>query len=264
MAAHVPLAAASPSLEDVVERLDRYLAAYEPRLSAVVADEEYEQWLSGFVLSGPRPMRILQSEFLFTRLPNGAPWTGFRDTVTVDGHPVRDRDAGLQQLVADGSDGALEQAARIVAENARYNLGDGFAFRTINTPTLTLDFFHPTHRSQVSFRKRGEETIDGTRVWKIDFVERPPSMIRTPAGREQKTRGSVWVNPLSGAIARTLLNVVISPTSEAKITVEYRDQAALGFAAPYEMRESYRPGVEGRARYAHFRKFETSVRILEK
>ena len=84
-------------------------------------------------------MRILQSEFLFTRLPNGAPWTGFRDTVTVDGHPVRDRDAGLQQLVADGSDGALEQAARIVAENARYNLGDGFAFRTITRNALGMD-----------------------------------------------------------------------------------------------------------------------------
>ena len=90
LAGNVLRAAPSPSLEDVVERLDRYLAAYEPRLSAVVADEEYEQWLSGFISSGRRAMRILQSEFLFTRLHNGAPWSGFRDTVTVDCHPVRD------------------------------------------------------------------------------------------------------------------------------------------------------------------------------
>ena len=211
-----------------------------------------------------RATRVLQSEFVFTRLPDGAPWTGFRDTFLVDGRPVRDRDARLQQLLSDGADDALERAARIVEENARYNLGNWLAYRTINAPTLTLDFLDPRHRAQVSFRKRSEETIDGRQSWKIDFVERPPFMIRTPAGRGQKTQGSVWVDPFTGAIARTFLNVVISDDREAKITVEYQYEPKLGFAVPHEMRESYRPGLEGRARYSGFRRFETSASILEK
>ena len=257
-----PVPAQGQTIEEVVGRLDRYLVEYEPKLSAVVAEEQYEQWVS--VPFRPDVTRSLRSEFVFTRLPGGAPWTGFRDTLVVDGRPIRERDARLQDLLSNGSDDALERAARIVEENARYNLGDWLARRTINTPTLTLDFLHPRHRAQVSFRKGGEATIDGLRLWQIDFVERPPFMIRTPAGGSQQTGGSVWVDPRTGVIVRTFLNVVISRDRDAKITVEYRDEPKLGFAVPREMRESYRPRVEGRARYSGFRRFDTSARILDR
>jgi len=260
--AFVPVAEQCQTIDEVVERLDRYLVAYEHKLSAVVAEEQYDQWVT--TPFRPDATRSLRSEFVFTRLPGGAPWTGFRDTFVVDGRPIRERDARLQDLLSNGSDDALERAARIVDENARYNLGDWLAHRTINTPTLTLDFLHPRHRAQMSFRKGGEATIDGRRLWQIDFDERPPFMIRTPAGVSQKTSGSVWVDPRTGVIMRTFLNVVISRDRDAKITVEYRDEPKLGFAVPREMRESYRPRVEGRARYSGFRRFDTSARILDR
>jgi hypothetical protein len=254
-------AARDTALDDAIAAMDRYLAGYRSRLSALVADEWYEQQITSF---GRKLTRILQSEFIFARPPDGAPWTGFRDTLSIDGRPIADRDLRLRELLADGSDDALERAQRIAEENARYNLDDGLAYRTINTPTLTLEFFDPHHRSRLTFRRRGEETIDRQRVLKIDFVEQPSLIIRTPAGDSQKTRGSVWIDPQSGAIVRTYLNVVITDDHEARIAVEYRPDAKLAIPAPVEMRESYRPHVEGHARYTNFRTFETAGRVLDK
>ena len=37
--------AQTPRLRDVVSRLDAYLQSYEERLSNVVAEERYEQWV---------------------------------------------------------------------------------------------------------------------------------------------------------------------------------------------------------------------------
>jgi hypothetical protein len=57
--------------------------------------------------------------------------------------------------------------------------------------------------------------------------------------------------------------LLIAKDRDVKITVDYRYEPRLGFMVPLEMRESYRPRMEGRARYSDFRKFDTSARLLD-
>ena len=270
----VPLAltAQQPDLDDVLDRLGVYVLDYEDDLSMVVAQEEYQQSMHGQNASS-NPMRYrraLLSDFAFMRPLDNGPWIGFRDTFLVDGQPVRDRDARLERLLGAGSRDGFEQAARIVEENARYNFASDRVRRTINSPTLTLDFLHPRYRGRFSFRKAGEERIGARRVWKIDFLEHgQPPVIRTPGGSRQVTRGTAWVDPSNGTVLRTFLRVIpdAALVPQARLTVNFRRESKLDLLVPSEMRESYaiRGGdIDGVATYSNFRRFETSGRILEK
>src|SRR5262249_24183508 len=147
-------------------------------------------------------------------------------------------------------------------------LGDDLIHRTINGPTLTLDLLHPRYRMRFAYRLKGQDDVDGRRLSKIDFEERErPPIIKTPAGDDQITRGTAWVDPMSGAVLRTYLNVVISETSQAKLTVTFRPNQDFGFLVPSEMKEFYRgpsATIFGVAKYTNFRQFQTSARIIEK
>jgi hypothetical protein len=123
------------------------------------------------------------------------------------------------------------------------------------------------YRKHLTFRRRGRESVDQREVWKIDFVERvPSSLITTPAGPDQITRGSVWIDPSAGTVVKTYLNVVISPTSQAKITVDYRLDAKLGSLVPTTMHESYErlsSRIVTTATYTNYRQFSTSARLVD-
>ena len=100
-----------------------------------------------------------------------------------------------------------------------------------------------------------------------DLVERvPSSLIRTPAGPDQITRGSVWIDASAGTVVKNYLNGVISPTSQAKITVDYRIDAKLGFLVPTTMHESYErfsSRIVTTATYTNYRQFSTSARLVD-
>ncbi len=188
----------------MLSRLESYVAAYESRLSTVVAEERYAQTLQ--IRSGSRAdlsttrKQVLTSDLVFLRLPASGEWMGFRDTFLVDEKPVRERQARLEHALSNGQPDALREAIRITGENTRYNLGNDLLVRTINVPTLVLDLLHPRNRLRFSFRKTGEDTIEHQSVWKIDFSERTrPSIIKTPMGTDQLARGTVWVDPGSGS-----------------------------------------------------------------
>jgi hypothetical protein len=251
-------------LNDLLDRLGQYLDDYVQSLSLLVAEERYEQQI---VIRGrAESKRVLTSDYGMLRLPAALVWSGFRDTFLVDGQPVRGREARLEHLLLDGSDEAVEQARRIAEENAEYNLGSDLIYRTINVPMLTLDLLSPPNRDRLTFRKRGHEIVGQREVWKIDFVERAPSLlIRTPAGPDQITRGSAWLDPATGTVVKTYLNVVISPTSQAKITVDYQIDAKLGFFVPMTMHESYErfsSRIVTTATYANYRQFSTTARLV--
>jgi hypothetical protein len=264
------LAAVAPSaqqhnLRDVLDRLDAYLERYESSLATVVAEERYWQTLEvgGSRTKTPRT-RVLVSDYALARAAGGHAWTGFRDTYEVDGMPVRDREQRLLGLIADGSDDSARQALRISRENARYNLGEDIVARTINVPTVALDFIHPRHRSRLSFEKRGEEVIDGVRAWVLSFRERDrPTLLRTPDGRDRRAHGAVWIDPATGEVWRTDLSWDGAP--EGMIVVHYRRDERIGALVPDMMLEEYRGAkglVLGKATYANYRRFETAGRVL--
>jgi hypothetical protein len=254
-----------PTLNDLLDRLGKYLDDYVQSLSLLVAEERYEQQI--VVRGRAESKRVLTSDYGMLRLPAAPVWSGFRDTFLVDGQPVRGREARLEHLLLDGSDEAVEQARRIAEENTEYNLGSDLIYRTINVPMLTLDLLSPPIRDRLTVRKRGHEIVGQREVWKIDFVERAPSLlIRTPAGPDQITRGSAWLDPATGTVVKTYLNVVISPTSQAKITVDYQIDAKLGFFVPVTMHESYErfsSRIVTTAAYTNYRQFSTSARLVD-
>jgi hypothetical protein len=263
--------AQAPALEDVLRRLDAYLARYEAILATVVAEERYSQTLqhqpSPLLDRAPRGVgqsRVLLSDYALARAPGGQAWTGFRDTYEVDGRPARDREDRLAALLAEGSATSARQALRITRENARYNLGEDIVSRTINVPTVALDLIHERHRSRFAFEKRGEEVIDGTRAWVISYTERSrPTLLRTPAGKDRRARGAVWVDPATGAVLRTDLSW--DGTPPGIIVVHYRRDANIGALVPGTMLEEYRAAratLTAQATYTKYRRFQTAGRLV--
>src|SRR5688500_4791015 len=90
--------AQEPALDTVLVRAADYVADYQNRLAAVVAEEHYRQQ----VINSSRPGRIsarqhreLRSDVLLVKLGQDDSWPQFRDVFEVDRKPVRDRDQRL-------------------------------------------------------------------------------------------------------------------------------------------------------------------------
>lgn len=258
-----PLGAQTVRLRDVVARLDGYLQDYEERLSNVVAEEAYRQWVE----QGPkekrsRTSRILRSDFALTLTPERNGWVGYRDTFAVDGVAVRDREERLEQLL---SSGAVGQAARIADENARFNLGEKLVSRNVNVPTFALEIMHPRFRDRVRVRRQGTDALDGREGWLVEFREQNDlTYVRTPEGGNQPTRVVALIDPHNGEVLRTVLTWKHLTGS---ITVVYGQVRGIQVAVPILMEERYvaRSGelVGGEATYTNFRQFQTSGRIVQ-
>ena len=266
-----PLAGREPRLKDVLSRLETYLTAYETELATLVAEERYEQWIQPAGAGPPTKRRTLTSDFGFLRLPARQEWLGLRDTFAVDGQPVPDRQGRLDRLLSEGSSDVQDLARRIVDENARYNLGA--VARTINVPMLALDFLGSRHRWRLSFHREGEERVDERTAWTVTFAERErPTLVRTPQGRSRPVRGTVWIDPMDGAVLRTVVNFdgAAEDSPATTITVGYRRESTLDLVVPSEMREVYRlktgqdapEELHAVARYTNFRQFRSSARIV--
>lgn len=92
-----------------------------------------------------------------------------------------------------------EKAPKARSRNIPMLITNGFS-------TLFL-IFHPYYRNSFQFSGAQEETLDGVRLWRVDFVHVPG--MRTPAavavrGREfpLELGGTAWIDPQTGTIAR--------------------------------------------------------------
>lgn len=123
--------------------LDAYLTEYEPKLSALVADERFTQRVP---YEGPyNPAlnldRLLLSEMAFLRLPGDGAWLGHRRVHSANGKAVSDADSrALVALFGEGTDAAVDAARAIVETSSAHHLG---LPRTVNVPTLPLELVHP-------------------------------------------------------------------------------------------------------------------------
>jgi hypothetical protein len=279
-------AAAPPTLAEVLERAAAYVAEFEQRLSGIVAEEQYVQ-----EVRSPRRYpaaldhtRRLLSDLLLVRPVGGSDWMQFRDVFDVDGTPVRDRQERLMQIFLDPSATTESQAASILADSARYNIGD--VERTVNTPMLALRFLERENQPRFSFRRTrngsphamtGEAPSPpghfrvATEVWAIEFAEKGrPTLIRTrnrPGTqnplKDLPAEGRFWIEPATGRVLMSEL-ALAATGARAAITVNYQSEPLLGLLVPVEMRERYdrlrnRTTVEGFATYGRFRQFQVTV-----
>lgn len=249
-------------VDPVLERLDRYLEAYEPRLSELIADELMLQ--DGHSTEGRRLRRRLASEVAFIALPEGAGWLGFRHVKSVDGRSVDADDASLGRALAASV--TSNAARRLLEDSARHNLG---LARTTNLPNLPLEFLHKRNRLRFVVRWDGTERVRAISTVRIAFVERmTPTLIRNPDGSDLWSAVKAWIDPGTGQLLRAEVRSLAPHGHETTnvIRVDFATHDTLGVLVPIEMHEEFPvgPNREGRsvARYSNYRRFQTSARIV--
>ncbi len=275
--AGVPLAAQEPALDAVLALATKYVVDYPQALSGVVSEESYVQtWRRG---SRMPEVRTLRSDVLLTRPPGGSRFLFFRDVFDVDGRQVRERDERLLQLFLSPSASTSLQVVRILAESARYNIGE--IPRTINTPTLALVFLDPQYRARFRFERvtdRVAETVRGLPadeeantarftppegLWVVAYQEiGRDSLIASGAGGNLHASGRYWIEPATGRIVMTEMQLG-NPALTALVDVRYDLEPGVGFFVPVAMRERYRDlrrngVVEGTALYSRVRRFQVT------
>ena len=256
------------------DRLDKYLLAYEPQLSTLVAEERMSQ------RDGPAPTatargpmartdhRSIVSEVAFIALPGEVGWLGFRRVVKVNGKDVKDTGAPLGALLADGGSDDIDQARLLLSDSAAQNLGSP---RTTNLPNLPLEFLHPRNRHRLHQRIDGVDTIRGVRTTRMVFQEHStPTIIQRPEGGDMQSHITAWIETTTGRLMRAQVltrdaRLGVLPFDNS-IVVDFRVDQKLGLLVPYEMKEvffagRFREGT-GTARYTNYRQFKTGARIV--
>jgi hypothetical protein len=188
-----------PTLEQVLERVGKYVASYGEKAAVVVASEKYTQsvLVDGADMGRPRD---LKAEFAIVRIAGGA-WTGYRDVIEYEGKPVQDRKDRLVSLLTN-TNGDASELIRIANESARYNVGP--ISRNFNVPTAAMFFFVPSEHARFTFMRKGGRKIEGIETWEIEFREtKRPTLIMTRAGKDVPIEGSLWVKPDDGTVVRT-------------------------------------------------------------
>jgi hypothetical protein len=265
-------AAQEPSLDEVLSRAAAYVASYSKRLQGIVAEELYLQnYTSTSRVRGrlAREGRQLRSDVLLVKLPGDDWWLQFRDVFEVDRHPIRDRDQRLYKLFVEAKADARQQAQKLQAESARYNLGP--VTRTINIPIMALLFLEKANQPKLTFKrgksgnvKRFAGLAAADDVWVIEFNEQGPgTMVKGANDRDIPSRGRVWLDHTTGRILRTEL-ITQDLQLRAQIDVSYNATAGLDFLVPAEMRETYlmrqtETRIDGKATYDKFRQFTVST-----
>jgi hypothetical protein len=275
----------SLALRVALVRAGEYVASFEQDLAGIVAEEHYvQQVVSGSLgtrsqAEPPRDPRVsrreLRSDLLLVQPTGTDRYVQFRDVYEVDSEQVRDRDERLLKLFIRTTSSSISQAARIMAESARYNVG--WIDRTVNVPVLPLSFLKPAYQRRFRFsgklvktadaaliRATGSDATTPIEVWVVEYRENEPhTLIRTTAAHDLPSHGRFWIQPASGRVLMTEL-IAEDAMVHAKITVTYGSSETLGFLVPVEMDEAYwQSGVDqrisGNARYSNFRRFTVTT-----
>ena len=257
---------AQGDVSSLVDRAGAYVESFQRDFGSMVAEERYEQAIRQNIAIGTRVVRggsgpgqtVLVSDFLLVQVP-GQGWLPFRDVFERDGQKIRDREERLAALFLTGSRTAFDQARTIMAEGARYNIGN--VDRNINVPTLPLQFLSPMHRPGFAFTAGKRDDELGVA---IEFKETArPTYVSTTGGRDLPVFGRFWVDEQTGTIRRTELHAVDTGV-EAHITVTYAQDASANLWVPVKMEEVYKRArdpaeVHGVATYSKFRRFQVST-----
>jgi hypothetical protein len=263
-------ARADPDLKTVLQRAGQYAGDYHQQFTALVAEERYVQRVgpndTGRGGLPPRQERTLTSDYVIVRDFAGSnTWLGVRDVYAVDGEPVNADRTRLQALLGDATRPLAARVRALADLQAKYNLGE--LYRTINVPTLALEFLLPDRQPRFRFKRKGTTEFRGMPVWIVTFEERErPTIIRTPEGRDVRSEGAFWIDPATGAVVRSELRAGQIPGRplHSIIIVSYTHNERFNMFLPDDMNELYLTGrtrIEGHATYRNFRRFETEVRI---
>jgi outer membrane murein-binding lipoprotein Lpp len=256
-----------PSAATLADRLSAYLADLEQKLSALVAEERFEQSVTAYNEHGvaqAQARRVLVSEIGFVRLPEDQAWLGHRRVRSINGRPVRATAPLLEGLFTRTGPEQLAVARQIADENSRHNLGHP---RSTNVPTLPLDLLHPRHRSAYAVSLSDIDRRQGQGVARMVFTERAPgSVVAYDQHRFVRTTVTAWVEIGTGAVQRAAVTLIPPVTARENhaVRVEFELDPKLGVRVPVRLTESFWAGGlgAGKATYRNYRRFETAARVV--
>jgi hypothetical protein len=234
----------------------------------VVIAEDYAQQAQGQVVTARR----LRSDLAILADPS-AGWIEFRDTLSVDGKDVPDRQARVVDLFSHASADTREQIQRITREGARFNLDAlGVRFdRTINLPMAALIFLRAENQPRSTFKFDHFENVAGARTVVVTFQEQArPRMIAS--ADDAAASGAFWIEPATGTVRRSILRLEShrgTTVVNASVQVDYADVPGVHLRLPKVMDESYMitngptrqlvGAITARAVYSNYRKFNVAV-----
>jgi VWFA-related protein len=248
-------------LQRLLARASGYVAVYEREYSMLVAEEKLVQSTSSKVVA-------LRSDLLLVRPPGVDGWVTFRDVFEVDGKAVRDRDDRLKRLFLDPRVEARAQLRQLVAEGARYNIGQ--VERNINVPLLALKFLRPENLRRFRFRLAGKGEAGGVSASRMSYEEEArPTLVSLNTTDNAPAKGWFLIDPASGATIATRVEFELR-ASALELEVHYARDAALGLWLPAEMTEVHSTHASGgagsrtvsldaRATYSKFRRFQVTT-----
>lgn len=266
------------SLDAVVAAAAAYVKSYQRELTAVLADEDYQQQI---ISQAPRDeamprVRRMRSEVFFMYAPAADDWMAIRDVSAVNGKDLKDR-PNLREALRTLP--PPEVARTFKAHNSRFNLGN--ISRNFNEPTLSLLILDDRYRPHVTFtRKRLQKRRDGDWVT-VGFAERegPDTLIREFSGTPAVSKGEFVVEAGTGRIRRAWMETTVGGVT-AELTTDYAPDARLGIWVPARFTENYQARAESAkiadprirtqlsseeircvATYTNYRRFEVKVTI---
>ena len=208
-------ASANPELVALLRRAGEYVTGYESSFANLVTEETYRQSVSGW------QTRTTKAELVFVRLAGEFPWASYRDVFDVDGKKVRDNEERLMELFSKPRPDLQEQANRLLAASAAYNIGP--VHRTVNLPTLPLVFLLPDNQGRFAFRLGERRTIESAEVVELLFAETArPTLVHGPKGSDLPASGRFWLNPARGTVVRTEVDFDFGFEAEARMTTDYQ------------------------------------------
>ena len=248
-------AAVQPSHDPTLLRATHYVDEFVGRFANVVAEERYVQqtWT-------PSRRRELRSEFLMVRPPGSSGWFQFRDVFEVDGVAVQGREDVLSELFLTPADSAVERAAQVTKESARYNLLD---IGTLNSPLTAISFLQARYFDRFQF-VRGP--LDGkvagnARVFAFEETDIPTILRNGRTNGNLPTNGRVWIDENTGAVLQTEL-IFHDNFLENQVVTSFRFESQIGVNVPVAMRERYelaRGVLVGTATYSRFRRYQVQT-----
>ena len=242
----------------------QYLARWESQLSAVVAEEHYQQTIqvsSYQQRSRNKQTRRLRSDVLFVSAPADGLWLCFRDVVSVDDVPVPDRQDRFDALFTGPAASLLADAKRIADESARFNLG---FHRTVNTPVAGLVFLARPFAAATTWELAVNQRLGKARVWTLEFKQRAaPFAVQGLENKPLPSSGRIWLEPGSGRILRTEL--VVDMFGRPRVTTDFAYVKSVETWAPVRMEDRFdgpNERISGLASYTKHRAFRTGARLV--
>jgi len=231
-------------LKDVVDRAAFKVGEYITRFKDLTADEEQkvEEFDRGGKLK--RQRRIASDLVVYQSQLDPSKMVEYRDVKSVDGVPVKKREARLASLLNKSAQAGSvkKELERINRESRRYDLNYSMYGMTLN-PGLPL---HENARGSFQFKLADREQVNGRGAIVIEYqqvAQNPDIAFKLSSlppelkGAWTLHRGRLWLDPETAAIRREVREMTLEhptltrPLVMMRYDLDYAD-SRFGFLTP--------------------------------